>query len=141
MKSENTFSQCILVCVTDQKECERLIDVGRSLADQDGAQLHIINIQPESRQTPASLEALSQLYEKAKTANAEMTVYFNDEPILTAAAHIKKYNATRIVAGLPGNNSSGFLAVLRMIVPDIEMDMVDKDSRVFRMPAVEPSKV
>lgn len=131
----NTSTQCVLVCVTDQKECERLIDAGRLFAERDNLDLHIINIQPESRQNPTSFEALSQLYEKAKAAKAEMTVYFNDEPVLTAAAHMKKYNAVRMIAGLPGNNSSGFLAAIRMIVPDIELDMVDKNSKIYRIPA------
>ena len=135
MENNTSQSPCVVVCVTDQSTCERLIETGRIFAQKDNMELHVINIQPARRQNPESLKVLSDLYEIAKSAGAQMTVYFNDEPVLTTAAHIMKYNAVRVIAGLPGKNSSGFLAELKFIVPDVELNMVDMESNIFTIPS------
>lgn len=131
----HSSTQCILVCVTNQKECERLIDTGKKFAEKDGVELHVISVIPEIEQFHGDFSAISTLYEKTKSAGAEMTVYFNDEPVITAAAHAKKFGAVRIIAGLPGENSSGFLAGIRLLTPDIELVMVDQSSNLYRIPA------
>ena len=40
-----------------------------------------------------------------------MTVYFNDEPVITAAAHAKKFGAVRIIAGLRAKTRQDFWPV------------------------------
>ncbi len=67
----------IMVCVTQQKSCERLIDFGVRLVTSDADELHVIHIVKENWKYFGQLEekdALDYLFEVSKVKNAMLTV-------------------------------------------------------------------
>lgn len=67
----------IMVCVTQQKSCERLIDFGVRLVTSDADELHVIHIVKENWKYFGQLEekdALDYLFEVSKAKNAMLTV-------------------------------------------------------------------
>ena len=97
----------ILVCVTGQRDCDRLIRTGKKLAEEKSIPLQVLCVQPASAGYDASCEELEYLRQTARDASAEMTVYFNDEAPIIAASFAKQIHAVHIVTGMAGTPSNG----------------------------------
>lgn len=67
----------IMVCVTQQKSCERLIDYGTKLIADEADELHVIHVVKENWKYFGQLEekdALDYLFEVSKEKEAMLTV-------------------------------------------------------------------
>ena len=127
MGNEDYFER-VLVCITDQYSCERLIGRGREIADSLGLPLQVINVQSTKNGLNANGDALEFLYKKAIQNNAEMVIYYNDEPALITAGHLRKYNVKHVVTGMPSDvQNSGFIQFLRSLLPDVPITVVPQD--------------
>ncbi len=132
----------IIVCATAQPECRRLIQVGKAMAEAEGGELEILNIQPLMRDNLEWVEHLDQLYEIAREEGAQLSVYYNDFPAAVAAAHISRCHATDIITGFPDPGTTNyFISMLHTLVPDVRINMVDKKGRVHVMELECPSAV
>ena len=58
---------------------------------------------------------LKELYDYVDTLNAEMNLYVNNEPFITAAVAAKRFKATEIITGFPKDNGSPFIYGLHSI--------------------------
>ena len=93
----------VLVLVTDQLSCDRLIMAGRRLADAYGCVLEVQNIARfGSIPDPAAIE---HLYQTSRDAGARMAVHYSEDPerslIQTLAEELPHY----VVTGMPGGDS------------------------------------
>lgn len=131
MKRKN----CVLVCVTPQSKCEQLIRSGSVIAKQYGVPLEVLSVFHERDGVSPDPAVLEELYECARSENAQMSVYFNDSPAILAAVIAKKKGAVDIVTGFPKERSSHFVSALHTLVPDIQISMVDVDDngKIYRM--------
>ena len=78
----------ILVCVTVQKECERLILAGKRLADSGGLPLRVLHVaEPGDAplSSPDAQEALNCLYALSRDNGATMTVLYSADVRLVHA--------------------------------------------------------
>lgn len=133
---------CVLVCVTSQPDCERLIRAGRKIADSERVLLQVVSVQRADECFRPNPEALEELYRQAKAVRAEMTIYFNDSPAITAAVHAVKEGAVNIVVGFPRENSAHFVEDVHMLAPEIPISMVDSGDKIYQMlPAASPQSV
>ena len=124
----------VLVCVTAQLSSEKLVRVGKALAEKSKADLEVVSVLPiADGKNEIDCQALENIYSTAKSQGGEMAVYFSDEPTLTAAAHIAKRKPLTVVTGFPGADSKGFIAVIHMLFPELPVTMVDKDGRIYNM--------
>lgn len=123
----------VLVCVTQQSSCERLIEAGASIAKSHDMQLSVINVQPEKDSYSPDPQAMEHLYGVCKKFGAEMNVYFSDAPAVVTAVHAKKNNAKIVTVGFPGEKSSRFIAEIRMLLPETVITMVDSDKKIYNM--------
>lgn len=67
----------IMVCVTQQKTCERLIKKGKELKDEINGELHVVHVAREDENflgNSKQAEAIEYLYGISKSAGADMTV-------------------------------------------------------------------
>ena len=65
----------IMVLVTDQFRCKRLITGGRVLADRDGAQLEVVNvIAAGAERNP---DAIEYLFQASRENDASMTIHYS----------------------------------------------------------------
>ncbi len=123
-----------MVCVTPQDSCARLIEAGARIAAQENLPLSVISVFKEKNGLNANEGgALENLFECAKKFNAGMNIYFNDSPALVVAVSAKKNNASTLVTGFPAEGSSGFIARIHEILPELPITMVDNDSNEYKI--------
>jgi K+-sensing histidine kinase KdpD len=123
----------ILVCVTGQRDCDRLIRAGRKIADQHHGSLQVLSVQPVSAGFETSCEELEYLRQTARDAKAEMTVYFNNDPALVAVSFVNKIRATHLVTGMAEAPVNGFIEIVHELLPKMPISMVAKDGMVYNI--------
>ena len=92
----------ILVCVTDQPQCARLIRKGRELADESAAHLSVLHVRTRQKTmmgNPDISAALNQLYAAAREADAEMEIISSSEVEKTITEYARTQQVTCIVIG------------------------------------------
>ena len=108
----------IMVCVTKQRTCQRLIDYGKTLMSSDDT-IHIIHVAGSDYNFLGDSEenkALEFLYEKSREVGADLTVLKSDDTILTLCSLAKENEITKMVVGASGEaaeSASSFLGELR----------------------------
>lgn len=127
MMNEN----CVMVFVTPQKSCARLIEASAKIAESKSTKLMVISI--VNNFDNKTTEALNELYAYVESLNASMNLYVNNEAFLTAAVAAKRFHATEIVTGFPGEQSSMFVTNLHKLLPDIPITMVDENGVEYKM--------
>lgn len=111
--------ETILVCVTKQKTCQRLIDFGKQLMASPDDSMHIIHVAESDYNFLGDSEehrALEYLYDKAREAGAELTVLKSDDVVGTLGHIVEQNEITKVVAGAANeiDVASGFMYRLRM---------------------------
>ena len=129
-QKENT----VLVCVTPQRSCTRLIRQGEIIALKSKAKLVVLAVfAKRDGASPENSAILEELYEAARMCDATMSVYFNDTPDILAAVFASKKNAGTIVTGFPRERSSGFVNSLHGLLPAIPIIMIDENNREHKI--------
>lgn len=121
----------VVVCVQNPNHCGKLIETGKKIAGVAGTQLQIIHIQPQNGEKDA--KTLEELYQISKEAQAELTVFFSDNPVATAAVYLEEHNAIQVVTGMPDMERTGFVDLLRQLVPHITFSMVSEQGITYNM--------
>ncbi|MDD2362706.1 MAG: hypothetical protein PHH84_07130 [Oscillospiraceae bacterium] len=129
----------VLVCVTDQLSCERLIRTGAAIAKKKGIPVQVVSVLPETLVSDNTACVMQKLYDTANSLGAEMTFYFNSDPALTVVVHAKKSGATHIVSGTPGTDSTLFIETIKSLLPDLPITIINTDNRLYTFPAVYPT--
>lgn len=123
----------VLVCVTGQHDCDRLIRTGLEISREQSLSLQVLCVQPNSYGFEADCEELEYLRQTARDAGAEMSVYFNDDAPLTAASVAKHIGAVHIVTGMAGTAAGGFIELLHRLLPSVPISMVAKDRTIYNI--------
>lgn len=99
----------VMVCVTQQKTCDRLIRYGhKMLKDQDG-ELFIIHVAPKEIKFLGNSEegeALDYLYGKAIEYGANLTVVRSNNILETLVDLVKKNEIDQVIMGQSGQIKS-----------------------------------
>ena len=125
--------QTTLVCVTGQRDCDRLIRAGKEIAEKCSTSLHVLCVQPTSAGFETNCEELEYLRQTARNAQAEMTVYFNDDAALLAVGFIKQIGAVNIVTGMAEAPVNGFVQIIHRLLPKVPISMVSKDGTIYNI--------
>lgn len=99
---KGTLMSNVMVCVTKQKDCQRLILYGKSLCTGQDDKLYVIHVAGLDYAFLSSSEdgrALSFLYEKAHEAGAELTVVKSDDVLETLTDAVFDKNIDTVVVG------------------------------------------
>ncbi len=126
-------SKTVLVCVTGQHDCDRLIRTGKKIADELSLPLKVLCVQPTSAGFETDCEELEYLRETARDAGAEMTVYFHDDAPLMTVSVAKKIGASHIVTGMAGVPASDFIDIVHRLLPSVPITMVAKNGMLYNM--------
>ncbi|SCY27389.1 adenine nucleotide alpha hydrolase family protein [Alkaliphilus peptidifermentans] len=92
----------VMVCVTQQKTCERLINIGVDYREKDLGDLYVVHVAPEGVNFLGNSregEALDYLFEISKEVNADMTVLRSSNVVKTIIEFCQKNNIGRIILG------------------------------------------
>lgn len=101
------MSKNVMVCVTQQKTCDRLIRYGHDILGKDKGDLFIIHVahyQFKFLGNSQEGEALEYLYEKAMEYGAQLTVVRSNDVLDTLISLVKKYKISHIVLGESGES-------------------------------------
>lgn len=123
----------ILVCVTGQRDCDRLIHAGKEYAEETHLPLQVLCVQPTVNGFCAHSEEIEYLHQTSIEAGAEMTIYFHDDAALIAAGFAKQCRAVQIVTGMPDGRPNGFVEVMHRLLPSIPISMVSKEGKIYNM--------
>jgi K+-sensing histidine kinase KdpD len=97
-----------MVCVTQQKTCDRLIQYGYEFLNDDKGELFIIHVAHYKFKFLGNSkegEALEYLYEKALEYGAQLTVVRSNHVLDTLVDLVKKYKITHIILGESGKTA------------------------------------
>ncbi|SEF51927.1 Universal stress protein family protein [Caloramator fervidus] len=118
----------ILVCVTQQKTCERLIKRGVELKDNKQSEIYVLHVAKEGDNflnTPYQDDALEYLFDISKENGASMTILRSNYIAKTIADFAKKNNIHKIVLGAsPLDYKSSIIEELKKLLPDVEFHIV-----------------
>lgn len=117
----------VLVCVTSQFNCDRLIKAGVELATASGLELHVFCVHTPTNDLTAFSEELEHLYRTAKTLGADMTVSFSHHAPAATADFAHKVNAKHLITGVPDLRPNGFVLTLHKLLPGIGITTVTKN--------------
>jgi K+-sensing histidine kinase KdpD len=96
-----------MVCVTQQKTCDRLIQYGHEFLQDEKGELFIIHVahyQFKFLGNSQEGEALEYLYEKALEYGAQLTVVRSNHVLDTLVDLVQKYKITHIILGESGES-------------------------------------
>lgn len=128
----------ILVCVTDQASCGRLIEAGRKLADLSDTELKVICVRPRRMKEWFGSEEVEFLYNKAKKLGAEMIIKFHDYAVEAVAEYVRAHDAEAVVVGMPPQaGQSVFISGLEALFPDLPVVAIDETGSLHLVPAFE----
>lgn len=118
----------VMVCVTRQKTCERLIKIGRKLVNGEGklTVVHVIKSEANVLGNPDEGEALEYLFQVSKQAGADMTVLRSEDILNTLLDYAKENHITEIVMGEspdPGSANS-IIRNMEQMLPDIKFNVI-----------------
>jgi K+-sensing histidine kinase KdpD len=126
----NTYNS-ILVCVTQQKACERLIRAAAELK-KDGGDLYVIHVSKDKWNFVDNArdgEVLEYLFTLSKFYGAELTILNSDKIPETIAQYAQHYQIELIVIGEgPDGKQSSFIKRLSSLLKDT-------DTRIMSLPS------
>ncbi len=120
---KSTNQRAVLVCVTDQRACERLIAYGAGIAERENAELLILNVQNRTFQADVRSDALEYLFQIANRYHADMSVFYNADPIRISNDFISRRNIIQLITGMPTDDGH-FVINLQQMFPHIPLDMI-----------------
>ena len=126
----------IMVCVTEQKTCDRLILFGHDLMLSKNDELYIIHISRSENFWNISKagDALEYLYEKALEYGANLTVLKSENVLDSMVGFIDKNRITHVVLGQSGETQKE-----TNIVYGLTKIMGDK-VKIAEVPTFRPSE-
>lgn len=122
--------QPVLVCVTGQKTCDRLIKTGAQLAAAHDSPLLVVHVAPAGAPllgNSTQSEALDYLYSLSCETGAEMAVLRAPDPVERLIQYALEQHAAHIVlgAGTPdGSARKDVAGLLKARLPHIQVHVV-----------------
>ena len=112
-------AETVLVCVTGQRMCKRLIQRGAEVAQEHQLPLLVLSVVGNGQNSlgdPAVADALDYLYHTSASHDAEMTVLCSEKPLDTIVDFAHKHAVAHVVIGegtsdVHGNSFAGHLAM------------------------------
>ena len=121
----------VMVCVTQQKTCERLITSGSRLSKTKNGKLYVVHVVNEKEKFldyASDGEALEYLFRASKKAGADLTVLRSKDVIQTIINFAKDNNITHMILGTTPNNNnskeSNFSLKLQESLPHVEITVI-----------------
>ena len=114
--------ETVLVCVTGQRMCERLIHRGTQVAQEHHLPLLVLSVVGSGLNdltNAAVAEAVDYLYKASAASGAEMTVLCSDKPLDAIIDFAKEHGARHLVLGegKPDVHGNSFASRLAMALP------------------------
>ena len=122
----------ILVLVTMQRACARLIRTGADMAMLQNRPLMVLHVaRDEGERAPAiNAQVLDYLYALAGEAGAEMFVLTSDVPVTAMANFSQQHGVGTVLMG-SGELSRGIAETLSQMLPGIQVQVLEEDATIM----------
>lgn len=119
----------IMVCVTPQKSCERLIERGAARAEEFGGQFVVIyvNKKKDLNRELKQERVLLELFEKAKELGGNVSILSGDKIYDTLSRFAIENRVTRIIVGNPPKGAlpiSGRGEIINSLIEAVEFNEI-----------------
>jgi K+-sensing histidine kinase KdpD len=119
----------VLVCVTRQKTCEKLIREGAKIADKLGCNMTVVHVVKTGFHFLGAIEegeALEYLFNVSKNFAADMMVYRSDDVLAKLVQIAKENKATQMVIGQSGHTpvEADLHKKMTHQLPDVKMNVI-----------------
>lgn len=115
---------CVLVCVTVQKDCDRLIKTGREQAKALHLPLHVLHVSRDQTLLGKenTVQVLDYLFQLAHEMEAEMNIRYADNALETIRDYVVENNVSHIVLGTSNNHYQPISATdtLKTMLTEVE---------------------
>ena len=93
-----------VVCITDQRKCDRIIKAGRAVADMTRTELAVINVvRPDYCYDADSIEYLFSI---SKDNGGEMVLLYSEDVAKAIIRYIKDNSVANLLTGIPAKGDS-----------------------------------
>ena len=121
----------VMVCVTRQKTCERLIKIGTKIALDLKAVLSVVHVAKTGTNflgNPDEGEALDHLFQISKNAGADMSVLRSDNVVNTLVEFAKKNKVSVLILGESpdSKDENNIIKQLQRRLPDIDIQIASR---------------
>jgi len=119
----------VMVLVSMQKMCARLIRAGADMAMKQGCPLKIVHVSAangQDGQTQMDAQALNYLYALANEAGAEMCVLSAEVIVTTMVDYAKEHGVKQIIMGT-GENAEGMAKTLTEFLPGVQVLIMEEE--------------
>jgi K+-sensing histidine kinase KdpD len=118
----------VLVCVTQQKTCEKLIRLGAKIASEESSSLYVLHVVNENDKLLYNLsdgDALEYLFEITKEIGAQLIVKRSKDVIKTIVDFACENQVTHVVLGTSKDmeTANSFAMKLKKKLPGLEFVM------------------
>jgi K+-sensing histidine kinase KdpD len=128
----------VLVCVTDQESCGRLIETGRKLADITDNPLKVICVRPRRMESWFGSNEVEYLFNISKQLNAEMVIYFHDYAVEAVIDYIQSSDVHYVIVGMPPEpGQSIFITGLEDHFPTLPIITLDQSGSLQLVPVLD----
>lgn len=116
----------VMVLVTLQRSCARLIRCGADMALKQGLPLQVVHVANREKNGPYPInpQILDELYALAGEAGAEMCVLASGVPVNAIAEYALEHGIGHIVMG-DGENAHGIAQTLSGLLPGVQVLIID----------------
>ncbi|GFR36027.1 universal stress protein UspA [Thermobrachium celere] len=119
----------IMVCVTQQKTCERLIKKGKELRDKIDGELHVVHVAREDENflgNSKQADAIEYLYGISKSVGADMTVLRSNDVCAAITKFATENGVGHIILGEPpkGCQQESIVDLLKESMKDVNFYLV-----------------
>ena len=131
----------VLVLVTDQFRCKRLITAGKHLADEGGLSLQVINVaSPGAERNP---QAIEYLFQASREQDATMTIHYSASarPQRFLGELIQKQRPAAVVTGLPGEGSTLLQKLWMRFEDEVDFYVVDHEGELRPVTLADQAEV
>ncbi len=120
--------KCVMVCVTGQKTCERLIVAGSRMAKELDAEATVVHVAREGMDllggSLKEAEALEYLFRMASEHGAGMMVIRSNDVVSTLVSHARRLNAEMIVLGSPRKARRDITREIKAELPEMKFEVI-----------------
>ena len=127
MNAETNCEKNIMVCVTRQKTCDRLIDRGQELrAGDESIHLYVVHCVPMGHNfldSPYEGEAMEYLFTAAQLAGAELVLLRANDVESALVEFAQSHRVKVIVMGAATESGENIVTRLQRRLPDVALDI------------------
>ncbi|MGI6077660.1 MAG: universal stress protein [Fastidiosipilaceae bacterium] len=128
----------ILVCVTDQESCDRLIRTAADLGAMNNEKIDVLTVQPkilgQTNQSGNCWLGSNELQYLAKISHsfgANLNFIFHDSPEWAIAEYAQNHCCNSVVIGAGrGRLANKFFKSLQILLPNTKIYVVDENSNI-----------